>query len=44
MAIHMEPVTRDAQGLPVVTWIEDRDMFAPGSGGRERISCFIRPG
>lgn len=43
MAIRIESVTRDAQGLPVVTWIEDRDMYSPGSGGRERISCFIRP-
>jgi hypothetical protein len=43
MAIRIESITRDAQGLPVVTWIEDRDMFAPGGGGRERISCFIRP-
>jgi hypothetical protein len=43
MAIKIDVIDRDAQGLPVVSWIEDRNHFAPGTGGRERVSCFIRP-
>ncbi|MGB8738271.1 MAG: hypothetical protein WCD20_19490 [Rhodomicrobium sp.] len=33
----------DAQGLPVVTWEEDRNLFAPEGAGPARVACFIRP-
>lgn len=39
MAIRLDPEQTDAQGLPVVTWEEDRNLIS----GRARISCFIRP-
>ena len=44
MAIRLDPEAVDAQGLPVVTWEEDRNLFAPDGFGRVRVSCFIRPG
>lgn len=43
MAIRFRKIGVDDQKLPVVSWEEDRNMFAPGRGGREIISCFIRP-
>jgi len=43
MAIKIDVIDKDAQGLPVVSWIEDRNHFAPSVGGRERVTCFIRP-
>jgi len=43
MAIKLDVIGKDDQGLPVVSWEEDRNLFAPGGGGRERVSCFIRP-
>jgi len=43
MAIRLDTETVDAQGLPVVTWEEDRNHFAPGGHGPARVSCFIRP-
>jgi hypothetical protein len=43
MAIRLDAETVDGQGLPVVTWEEDRNLFAPGGSGRARVSCFIRP-
>jgi hypothetical protein len=30
MAIRLDPKAADAQGLPVVSWEEDRNLFAPG--------------
>jgi hypothetical protein len=43
MGIRLDLETVDAQGLPVVTWEEDRNLFAPEGIGRARVSCFIRP-
>jgi hypothetical protein len=44
MAIRLDPEPRtDAQGLPVVTWSEDRNLFAPEGVGSARVVCFIRP-
>jgi hypothetical protein len=43
MAIRLQPPATDAQGLPVVTWTEDRNVFAPGGVSPARVSCFIRP-
>jgi hypothetical protein len=43
MAIRIAPVKVDAQKLPVVTWEEDRNLFAPGGGSPARVACFIRP-
>jgi hypothetical protein len=43
MAIRFDDNKPDAQGFPVVSWVEDRNLFAPGSGGPARVSCFIRP-
>jgi hypothetical protein len=43
MAIRLDPVQADAQGLPVVTWEEDRNLFAPEGPGPARVACFIRP-
>jgi hypothetical protein len=43
MAIRLDPEQADAQGLPVVTWVEDRNLFAPEGSGPARVACFIRP-
>lgn len=43
MAIRLDPVEVDDQGLPVVTWEEDRNLFAPDSSSPARVACFIRP-
>lgn len=43
MAIELDIVKKDGQKLPAVSWVEDRNIFAPGGMGRERVSCFIRP-
>jgi len=43
MTIRLDPKSADAQGLPVVTWEEDRNLFAPGGVAPARVSCFIRP-
>jgi hypothetical protein len=43
MAIRLDPKAADAQGLPVVSWEEDRNLFAPGGAIRARVACFIRP-
>ena len=43
MAIRLDPEQTDAQGLPVVTWEEDRNLFAPEGPGPARVACFIRP-
>src|SRR5215831_5181420 len=43
MAIRLDPKATDAQGLPVVTWEEDRNLFAPGGASPARVACFIRP-
>lgn len=43
MGIKLDAATVDAQGLPVVTWEEDRNLFAPDGFGRVRVACFIRP-
>lgn len=43
MAIRLDDERYDAQGLPVVTWEEDRNHFAPEGTGRARVACFIRP-
>ena len=43
MAIRIDAITQDAQGLPVVSWEEDRNLFAPDGIGPARIACFIRP-
>ncbi len=43
MAIRLDPEQMDAQGLPVVSWEEDRNLFAPEGFGPARIACFIRP-
>jgi len=44
MAIRLDAkTTKDAQDLPVVTWEEDRNLFAPGGVTPARVSCFIRP-
>ncbi len=43
MAIRLDPEQTDAQGLPVVTWEEDRNLFAPEGFGPARVACFIRP-
>lgn len=39
--IAFDEVTKDAQELPVVSWVEDRNLF--GGGSRKRIACFIAP-
>jgi hypothetical protein len=44
MAIRLDAKDADAQGLPVVTWEEDRNLFAPGGVSPARVACFIRPG
>lgn len=43
MGIRLDPEQVDEQGLPVVAWEEDRNLFAPEGAGRARITCFIRP-
>ena len=43
MAIRLDPNSPDAQGFPVVTWEEDRNLFAPGGVSPARVACFIRP-
>jgi hypothetical protein len=43
MGIRLDPETKDAQGFPVVSWEEDRNLFAPEGYGRARVTCFIRP-
>ena len=43
MGIRLDPETVDEQGLPVVSWVEDRNLFAPEGVGRARVTCFIRP-
>ncbi len=43
MAIRLDPERTDAQGLPVVSWEEDRNLFAPGGLSPARVACFIRP-
>jgi hypothetical protein len=43
MTIRLDPEAADAQGLPVVTWEEDRNLFAPEGPGPARVACFIRP-
>ena len=43
MAIRLDAKAEDAQGLPVVSWEEDRNLFAPGGATPARVSCFIRP-
>ena len=41
--IRIDDVTYDAQGLPIVRWEEDRNIFAPEGAGRSKVVCFIRP-
>ncbi len=43
MAIRLDPEAVDEQGLPVVSWEEDRNLFAPEGFGPARVACFIRP-
>ena len=43
MAIKLDPAAADDQGLPVVTWEEDRNLFAPDGITPARVACFIRP-
>ncbi|MGO9172231.1 MAG: hypothetical protein ACLP7P_09730 [Rhodomicrobium sp.] len=43
MAIRLDKERTDEQGLPVVTWEEDRNLFAPGGLSPARVACFIRP-
>jgi hypothetical protein len=43
MGIRLDPEAADAQGLPLVTWEEDRNLFAPEGSGPARVTCFIRP-
>ncbi len=43
MGIRLDPEQTDAQGLPVVAWEEDRNLFAPDGPGPARVACFIRP-
>lgn len=42
MAIRRGPEQTDAQGLPVVSWEEDRNLFAPEGACPARVACFIR--
>jgi hypothetical protein len=42
VAIKFDDNEPDAQGLPVVSWVENRNLFAPG-GSAARVYCFIRP-
>ena len=43
MAIRLDKERTDEQGLPVVTWEEDRNLYAPEGPGPARVACFIRP-
>jgi hypothetical protein len=43
MGIRFDAKDTDAQGLPIVSWEEDRNLFAPDGFGRARVTCFIRP-
>ncbi len=43
MGIRLDPEAVDAQGLPVVSWEEDRNLFAPDGLTPARVVCFIRP-
>jgi hypothetical protein len=43
MAIKLGEQSVDAQGLPVVSWEEDRNLFSPDGSSRARVTCFIRP-
>jgi hypothetical protein len=43
MAIRLDAEAVDEQGFPVVTWEEDRNIFAPDGHARARVACFIRP-
>ena len=43
MAIRFDTITMDDQNLPVVSWEEDRNIFAPEGIGPARVACFIRP-
>jgi hypothetical protein len=43
VAIRLDPEQTDGLGLPVVTWEEDRNLFAPEGPGPARVACFIRP-
>jgi hypothetical protein len=43
MAIRLDAETVDKQGFPVVSWEEDRNLFAPEGHGRARVACFIKP-
>ena len=43
MAIRIDALTHDVQGLPVVSWEEDRNLFAPDGIGPARVACYIRP-
>ncbi len=41
MAIRFDDNEPDAQGFPVVSWVEDRNLFAPGGASLARVTCFI---
>jgi hypothetical protein len=43
MPIRLDPLGADDQGFPVVTWEEDRNLFAPDAISPARVACFIRP-
>ncbi len=43
MPIKLDPAASDDQGLPVVGWEEDRNLFSPDGLSRARVTCFIRP-
>ncbi len=43
MAITLYDTKYDDQDLPVVSWVEDRNLFAPDGISPARVSCFIRP-
>jgi hypothetical protein len=43
MAIRFGPAVVDDQGLPVVSWEEDRNLFSSDGSRRARVACFIRP-
>ena len=43
MTIRFDPVRKDAQGLPVVSWKEERNLYAPEGFGPARAACYIKP-
>lgn len=43
MAIRLDPPKVDAQGLPIVSWEEDRNLFSLDGSGPARVTCFLRP-